>query len=189
MLSTSASLLLRIRDKSDQQAWHRFVHIYTPLLKHWARLTHLHPDDANDLVQEVLVIALTRLQSFEYDKNGSFKAWLRKIAENKAREFYRRQAKQERFVIAAQETIETEVPSAAQVFWAKEYPAELAYRALLVMKSEFEPKTWQAAYALIFNERPVLEVAQELGISTNACFIAKSRVLRRLRESLKGLDE
>ena len=83
MESTPASLLLRLRQPSDEEAWKRFVRIYTPLLWHWAERWGLQADDAADLVQEVFVVLLKSLPTFEYDRNRSFRAWLHTVVRTK----------------------------------------------------------------------------------------------------------
>ena len=55
-------------------------------------------------------------------------------------------------------------------------------RLLEMLQEEFEPKTWQAFQKFALEGVPAADVAKELGISTNAVFIAKSRVLARLRQ-------
>jgi RNA polymerase sigma-70 factor (ECF subfamily) len=74
--STSSSLLNRVRQPEDRQAWDRFVALYTPLLYSWTFRVWLSEADAADLVQDVFVILLKKLPEFEYDPNQSFRAWL-----------------------------------------------------------------------------------------------------------------
>ena len=75
----------------------------------------------------------------------------------------------------------------ASGFWEAEYRQQLVARALQVMQNEFEPKTWQACWQRVVEERPAAEVAQQLGLSEAAVFVYTGRVLRRLREELQGL--
>jgi RNA polymerase sigma-70 factor (ECF subfamily) len=79
------------------------------------------------------------------------------------------------------------VPDTAQAFWETEYRQMLAARALEIMRAEFEPATWQACWETVVSGRPAAEVASELGLTTNAVYLARSRVLRRLRCELQGL--
>jgi RNA polymerase sigma-70 factor (ECF subfamily) len=60
-------------------------------------------------------------------------------------------------------------------------------RALKIMQTDFEPTTWKACWEYVVNQRPVKSVAQELGISVSKVYVAKSRVLTRLRQELQGL--
>src|SRR3954463_2471431 len=90
MHPTPAHLLDRLRRPADQEAWDRFVHLYTPLLFYWARRTGLQESDAADLVQDVFKILLRKLPEFTYDQQGSFRGWLRTILLNQWRSEARR---------------------------------------------------------------------------------------------------
>src|SRR5262249_29855153 len=83
MTSTSASLLERLKSTEDHEAWIRFVRLYTPLFFDWARRLRLQASDAADLVQEIFVTLMRVLPEFDYDKNGSFRGWLHRLAVNK----------------------------------------------------------------------------------------------------------
>jgi RNA polymerase sigma-70 factor (ECF subfamily) len=186
VIETPFTLLLRLKNRSDHEAWRQFVQLYAPLLRIWADHTGLQDSDAEDLVQEVLIVTIHELPRFEYDRSGSFRGWLRRICENKANEFRRRRR------VVGRQTGDTGLDAAAspdqiELFWEREYAAVLTARALQLMQGEFEETTWRACWELTVHERSAADVAAELGISPNACFIAKSRVLRRLRELLGNL--
>jgi RNA polymerase sigma-70 factor (ECF subfamily) len=186
MSTTSLSLLEHLRRPDDQAAWNRFVDLYAPLLYYWARQTGLQNADAADLVQEVLHLLVNKLPEFEYDRQRSFRAWLRTVTLNKWREAQRKR----QIAVAAggsQALPEPAVPDTAQAFWETEYRQMLAARALEIMRAEFEPATWQACWETVVSGRPAAEVASELGLTTNAVYLARSRVLRRLRCELQGL--
>ena len=80
---TSYTLLTRVRDVSDQQAWQEFVECYAPKIFLWCRRFHLQESDASDVTQEVLVKLVGAMQSFVYDPaRGSFRGWLKTITTN-----------------------------------------------------------------------------------------------------------
>jgi RNA polymerase sigma-70 factor (ECF subfamily) len=85
------SLLDRLRSEGSQQDWERFVDLYGPLLEHWARRL-VRPDDAADLIQDVLVRVMQKLPSFAGEENRSFLAWLRAVMLNRWRDLGRRAA-------------------------------------------------------------------------------------------------
>lgn len=89
---TSASLLERLRSPDQGLAWERFVSLYTPLLYHWACRTGCREAEAADLVQEVLTLLVRKLPEFRYDRNRTFRGWLRVVAENCWRNLHRRGA-------------------------------------------------------------------------------------------------
>lgn len=185
MLSTSVTLFERLRQPDNHEAWHRFVELYTPLLLYWARQQGLQETDAADLVQEVLLIVCQQLPSFEYDPSRRFRGWLRTIAVNKANEFHRRRMVGDR--LASQIPPDACAAPDGEMFWEREYRQHLFARALQLMQNEFEPKTWRAALDSVTGDRPVGDVARDLGMSDAAVYQSRSRVLRRLRHELQGL--
>src|SRR5262249_2182105 len=73
MHTTPVSLLERVRRLGEQQAWERFVDMYTPLLYHWACRMGMQQSDAADLVQEVFTVLVAKLPEFVYDRQKSFR--------------------------------------------------------------------------------------------------------------------
>ncbi len=186
MIDTSTSLLARLRSCDDTRAWARFVGLYTPVLFYWIRRQGVPTDDAADLVQEVFTVLVAKLPTFQYDRRRSFGAWLRTITTNKCHDYFRRRNARP---MATSGLVDGETLDHAQQFSETEYQQRLARRALEVMRNEFETATWKACWESVVVGRGALEIAQELGLSVNAVYVAKSRVLRRLREELDGLWE
>src|SRR5262245_66540604 len=86
MDTTSVSLLERLREPAQQEAWGRFVDLYTPLIYYRARRVGSSPEEAADLVQDVLTLLVQKLPAFRYDPEKSFRGWLRILTLNKWRE-------------------------------------------------------------------------------------------------------
>jgi RNA polymerase sigma-70 factor (ECF subfamily) len=141
--------------------------------------------DAEDLVQEVMAILVQRLPEFQYDQSRSFRGWLRTITVNRRRDFFRRRGIRPHTTGNGQ--VDLDAPDGADALAEEEYSRYLVSRALELMQSQFEAATWRACWECVVNERPAEEVAAELGVTVNAVYIAKSRVLRRLRCDLDGL--
>ena len=181
---TPASLLQRLRRPGEPEAWARFVELFTPLIYYWARRLGLQHQDAADLVQDVFTLLVQKLPAFSYDRHKSFRGWLRTVTLNKWRDRCRR-----RTVPVEKNAVPDELPGpeAADAFWETEYRHQLVGQALEVMRAEFQPTTWKACWELVVTGRPAAEVAAELGVSENAVYIARSRVLGRLRRELEGL--
>jgi RNA polymerase sigma-70 factor (ECF subfamily) len=186
--STSISLLQRVRQPTDRQAWDRFVALYTPLLYSWARRLGLPEADAADLVQDVFIILLQKLPTFEYDPKQSFRAWLWTVARNKYLERRRRPAERP---LEKDEDLPalTAENDGAELFAEAEYRTFLMGRALHLMQAEFQTTTWKACWECVVNSKSAAAVAAELGTTVEVVWAAKSRVLRRLREELQGLLE
>jgi RNA polymerase sigma-70 factor (ECF subfamily) len=188
MYTTSVSLLERLRQPAAQDAWSRFVKLYTPLVYSWARRAGLSSDDAVDLVQDVFAQLVKKLPDFAYNRSQSFRGWLRTVTLNKWRENARRRGLP---VCAPGDGSLSQLssPDNVEAFGEAEYRQYVVHRALELMKAEFEQTTWRACWESVVSERSASDVAAELGISVNAVYLAKSRVLRRLHQELEGLLE
>lgn len=185
MSTTSTTLLQRLRLPDAAKAWPRFVDLYAPLFHFWVKRAGLSDADANDVVQEVFLLLMHALPKYEYTSGKSFRNWLRVVVLNKVREFCRRR----RSALATTEEIELldDGVDPAVLFEEDDYQSFLLRRACLLMKSDFQETTWRACWCYVAEGRPAAEVAEELGISLNAVYLATSRVLRRLRQELADL--
>lgn len=185
MQTTSVSLLQRLRQTATDRDWRRFVEIYTPLLFHWVRQAHVRPPDDADIVQEVFVLLVEKLRYFEYDIEKSFRGWLRTVVVNKARDRLRRKSlplKHDPAELA--KVVDNSDDSSG---WEREHQAFVAATAMQIMRAEFQETTWKACWEFVVAGRPAAEIAADLGISENGVYVAKCRVMRRLRKELAGL--
>lgn len=188
MQTTPGSLLQRLRLSGESSgksaAWAQFVQLYTPLLYSWARRLRVPRADAADLVQDILTLVVEKLPKFTYDRQKSFRGWLHTVTVNKYRETLRR-----RTPLTNGESFLQELSATEDVaeFVEQEYRQHVVGRALKLMQAEFQPTTWKACVEHVVAARPAAEVAKELGISEGAVYVAKHRVIRRLRQELEGL--
>ena len=185
MDSTPASLLFQLREDSNEEAWTRFVLLYTPMLYRWAERTSQSKVDAADLVQEVFVVLLRSLPSFSYDGSRSFRAWLHTVLRTKWCDWQRRHrrlpANDAGLSGAADDQSKTiEIEDA-------EFRTQLISRALELLTDEFGETTILAFRRTAIESRSATEVATELGLTTNAVYLARGRVMRRLRIELEGM--
>ena len=192
MQETSLSLLARLRQSADTESWNRLVALYAPLLRAWARRYDVQESDADDLVQEVLLAVATDLKSFDHSgQPGAFRSWLRMILVNRLRNFWR--ARGRRPQARGDSDIERRLGELADPvsqlsqMWNREHDQYVARHLLARVEPHFEAKTWRAFCRVALEGASADAVAKELDISLNAVFIAKSRVLRRLREESAGL--
>ncbi len=191
MPETSLTLLERLRLDPDEASWQRLVDLYTPLIRDWLRRHGLQPADADDLAQEVLVVLVRELPHFRHRRQGSFRAWLREITVHRVRDFCRARrtraaATGNMRVMRMLEQLDDPQSELCRR-WEQEHDEYLVQRALRLIEPEFAPATWQAFWRLTRDGVEAPAVAAELGVSTNAVFIAKSRVLKRLRTEIEGL--
>lgn len=184
MNTTPSSLLERLRQPANREAWERFVRLYTPLLFRWARQTGLQEQDAADLVQEVLMLLVRKLPEFHYDRRRSFRAWLRTVTVNKYREWCRRAAP---VAVEGGEGLEDVPAPDDSSFEEAQYRRSVVARALTILQPEFAERTWAAFWRYAVLGQEAQEVALALGISVGTVYAAKSRVLVRVRQELAGL--
>ncbi len=184
---TSLSLLRRVRLR-DETSWSRLLALYGPLVEYWCRRGGVEADAA-DLVQEVFLAVAQDLERFEHRGPGSFRGWLRGITRHKLLDYYRkaqRQAAAEGGSTALHRLQEIPDPQPGSSEDADEVSG-LYRRALELIRSEFEERTWQAFWLSAVEGRDTAAVAAELGMSPVAVRIAKSRVLARLRAEAEHL--
>lgn len=192
MESTSISLIDRLRTQGDEESWNRLVTIYSPLLKDWLERYQVQASDADDLVQEVMLAIAKDLQQFEHrGREGCFRSWMRAILVNRLRGFWRARARRPStpgYLGIEQQLVQLEDPtSALSQAWNLEHDRYVLRQLLRLVEPHFSTKTWQAFYRVTFDDARPDAVAQELGLSVNAVFIARSRVLSRLRQEAAGL--
>lgn len=180
MTTTPPSLLERLRRADRPEAWVEFVEMYTPLLYRWARGVGLQDADAADLLQDVFTSMLRTLPTFQYRADLGFRGYLRTVLLNAWRK--RRRPPSQSLECASEPTI-SEPPDVDEA----EYRRHLLSQALRRLTPEFEPVTWQAWQQFAVEGKPACQVAEQLDVTVNAVYLAKSRVLRRLREELAGM--
>jgi RNA polymerase sigma factor (sigma-70 family) len=188
---TRASLLVRLRDPHDRDAWRQFVALYAPLIYGLARRRGLQDADAADLTQEVLR-TLTRTDAFAYDPaRGSFRGWLYTVTCRKVHDFRASRAHRERGSgdSVTQRLLEAE-PAADEDAerWECEYRRHLFTLAAEQVKDAFTPTTWQAFWLLAVEGKTAEETATATALSVGAVYVAKSRVLARLKKQIELLE-
>lgn len=184
MHTTSASLLGRLRESGDEEAWSRFVHVYSPILYSWVRKMGLSQDDAADLIQEVFAVLVQKLPGFQYNTHGRFRGWLWTITKRKLIDQRRRAV------------LPLDPRSNVDEAWARVEPTameEAEFHGYLIrsvipsLRGCFPDATWRAFWAQVVEGRPAAEVAADLCLSVSAVYKAKLRVLARLSTELGDL--
>ena len=186
--STSKSLLDRARDRSDAASWRKLVDLYAGLIRIWVRPHVRQAADVEDLVQEVLAQLIQELPGFRHNgRVGAFRTWLRALTVNRLRAHWRQRSAVGRSELYDRLNELEDPNSLLSRSWDAEHDRHVARTILESIRLEFEPATWQAFEATTCDDRPTHEVAAELGLTPNAVMIAKSRVLKRLRQKTAGL--
>jgi RNA polymerase sigma-70 factor (ECF subfamily) len=189
--ATRASLLLRLRDAQDAEAWEQFVAIYTPLIYWFCCRQGLQEADAADVCQEVMRTVVRAMETFEYDpQRGKFRNWLLTVVRNKI--YDHRVSQQRQPEPSGQSTVQAladqQAAPADESDWDTEYYRCVFQWAVERIRPSFKEATWQAFWRTAIDEQDGQAVAESLGLSLGAVYVAKSRVLARLREELQAVD-
>ncbi len=188
---TSLSLLDRLCQEPDAASWDRLIAAYSPLLRKWIDRYEVQAADADDLVQDVLVVVMRELPSFRHNQQrGAFRTWLRRIVVNRLRNFWRRRGRVARHdggdLMGRIDELE-DPNSQGSLLWDREHDRHLALQILALLELRFTESTRGAFRRLVLDDADADQVAAEFGLSLNAVFTAKSRVLRELRILGRGL--
>ncbi len=182
----SPSLLQGVKAQ-DPEAWRLLAELYGPLVFSWCRARGLQPADADDVLQEVFLTVAARIGDFHRDRESdTFRGWLSVITRNKIGDWIRRQRHQETVLDGTDARWRLqEEPTRAVCDWPEPgEPGDLYQRAMAIIRTEFADSTWQAFLRVVVEGQAPADVAAELGLSRNAVYLARSHILRRLREVL-----
>lgn len=190
---TRPSLLLRLRNPQDEQAWREFLELYEPLIERLARRRGLQHADARELVQEVLVAVTGAIDRWDSDKTkGSFRGWLWTITRNLTINLLKREGRHARgtgdsdFLRLMNEQPDPDGENTA--LFDLEYRRQLFRFAAEQVQDQFGESTWQAFWKTSVEQQPLIDVCGELGMSRGAIYVARSRVMARLRKQIEKLE-
>lgn len=189
---TRASLLVQLRDGTNQVAWREFMSLYSPVVYGFARRRGLQDADAADLMQDVMRSVSSAIGRLDYNRDqGTFRGWLFTITRNKVFSFLsaRRTRPQASGDTATNRLLDTH-PDASDgsEVWEAEYQRRLAALAMERVKGEFQDKTWRAFWLTAVEGQSAADVAGQIGLSAGAIYVARSRVLARLRAEVEAMQ-
>jgi RNA polymerase sigma factor (sigma-70 family) len=185
---TRASLLVRLRDRLDQQAWREFVQLYAPVVFRFARRRGLQDADAADLMQEVLRSVSASVAAFDAER-GPFRSWLFTLVHRRLYDLHQTRLRHAAGDQVTQELL-NEVPDREdESFWDREYEKQLFQIAAERVKPSFSATTWQAFQLAGVDGVKGDDVAQALNISVAAVYLAKSRVMVKLKQEIERLRD
>lgn len=188
--STADSLLDQLW-ADEPSGWQQLLGLYAPAVYRWCRRFGLGPENSADVAQEVFQAVAGGIETFDREQPGAtFRGWLWRITRNKAMDFCRRQRGRPRSAggDAVHERL-LQLPDhpearSEETDEGVEILGPVVARAVARVRSEFESHTWRAFWESVVHGRPPRDLADELGISVNAVYLARSRILRRLRREL-----
>jgi RNA polymerase sigma-70 factor, ECF subfamily len=191
MNETRQSLLLRART-GEQDAWKDLADLYRPLIIGWLNRQGVPAVDLEDLSQDVLLSVVKNLPTFEHSGHrGAFRAWLRTIVCSRTTDYWRAAdasapARGGSGATAALQQI-ADPDSDLNRQWDEEHDRYVLDCLLDLVEAEFEPATLRAFRRLALDGAKGAEVAGELRLTVAAVYVAKSRVLKRIRQEAEGL--
>ena len=191
---TRNSLIVRLRQPENQEAWREFASLYEPLIYRLAARKGMQHADAQDLLQDVLIAVSKGIDRFEIGEDkGRFRGWLFRISRNL---IVNAIEKRQRIVIgngdseicrqlSQQPVLNPEEHSA----YLLEFRRELFHWAARKIRPEFQASTWSLFWRTSVNNEVISDVANELGLSTGAAYAARCRILARLRKTIEDVDD
>jgi len=186
--TTRPSLLLRLRDRGDREAWSTFDVLYRPLLYRYARQRGLGHDDAEDVTQACLESISDHIGRFDYDPRlGRFKAWLRTLVNNRVRNQFRR--KRERPVDPAALPAEPEDDATPDQAFEQVWLQEHLWHCLADLKRTVDPTTFAAFVAYVIEEQPAEEVCGRFNLQPNNLYTIKWRLTQKVAERMRELTD
>ncbi len=184
--TTRATLLQRVKDRSDDSAWRDFNRMYFPLLYRYARARGLSPQDAEDVAQQCMQAISRSIADFEYSATrGKFRNWLKTIADHKVTDLLRKR----REMLAQPGELDGSGSSSSEPdrLWERQWDKEHLRYCLERLREEWAGKSYQCFYLFALQQKSAAEVARLLGISENQVWVTKHRMLARLQAMMKDL--
>ena len=189
---TDVSLILRVANQRDMESWREFASIYEPLVHRIAIAKGLQRADADDLVQEVMTRVARSVGDWDPDnRRGTFRGWISTIARNLVIDFLR---KRKRAPLTSEKTdvrrlVESTPDRGEETdYFDREYERQLFINAAKEIRDSFAPNSWNAFWLTAVKNQPVKKVAAKLGISVGAVYVARSRIMSRLKQKINSLN-
>ncbi|MEZ6032875.1 MAG: sigma-70 family RNA polymerase sigma factor [Planctomycetaceae bacterium] len=184
-METSVSLLEKIRSSGDPAGWQQLTELYTPLIRIWIHRYSSSQQEVEDVIQDVLAVVVRRLPDFARLRPGSFRTWLRTITVNCLRDSWKK--KRLRPVVAGgssfQQVLEqlSDPHSELSRLWNDEHDQHVLQSLLTRIRPTIPDQMWQSFFRVAMAGEAVDDVAEDLGVTVNSIYIARSRVMARLR--------
>lgn len=191
---TRGSLLIRLRQPGNQEAWREFASLYEPLIYRLAARKGFQHADAQDLLQDVLAAIARGIDRLEIGEGkGRFRGWLFRISRNL---IVNALEKRQRLVFGSGDSDiyerlaqEPELSAQEHTAYVLEFRRELFHWAARSIRPEFQPATWTLFWRTSVVGEPIADTAGELGLSLGAAYAARCRVLARLRKKIEELED
>jgi RNA polymerase sigma-70 factor (ECF subfamily) len=186
---TRLTLLARLKNGTDADAWREFVRLYGPVVYGFARKQGLNDSDAAELMQQVLrSVTLNPRTASEESEPGAFHDWLFKLTRDRLKELHSAGKHRSPIAYDRNSPVDTVSDREKDPVWDMEFQRQFVVKAMDRVKHEFQPSTWQAFWKTAVDKHPAHTVGLEFKMTTGAVCVAKSRVLARLRQEVHRLQ-
>lgn len=190
--ATNETLLARVRDPQDLQAWAEFVSIYRPLLYRFGRRYGLQDVDAQNLVQDDLQKVARQVERWESGKpSGGLRRWLATVARNAAIDAIRRvrpDAAQGGTSVQDRLLELRDRRDSSEHELQRELDRQAFRWAAARIRDEFTDSTRSAFWRMTVDGESCSEVAESAGRTLGSVYTARSRVMQRLKEKVNHFD-
>jgi RNA polymerase sigma-70 factor (ECF subfamily) len=180
-----------LQDTGDDAAWEEFASIYRPIIVRIALRRQLQFDDAEDLAQQVLLLVLKNISNWKTDPaRARFRTWLQTVVRNAMMNALTRRPKEQASGGTTSLQQLNQCPDKADSLWFDlEWQRETLRWVAQQVRGEFESTTWTAFWDTAIEQLSAQEVAERTGRSVGAVYIARSRVMQRIKQRIAELDE
>jgi RNA polymerase sigma factor (sigma-70 family) len=192
--TTCTELLDGLRSAGNRVVWQQFVDRYRPMIERYATRLGMNSADAQDAAQQTLISFCSEYQSGKYDRDrGRLRVWLFGIARNQIRNLHRRSARKERQVVedASQTGFFDRQPDDNDLEreWDKEWRDSVIRQCIEEVRNDLDAKSIEAFELFAWKGLDAAEVGRRLDMSPNAVFIAKHRILKRIRKLQGDMED
>ncbi|MCO8125207.1 sigma-70 family RNA polymerase sigma factor [Stieleria sp. TO1_6] len=192
---TRPSILIRLRDHSDREAWRHFEEVYRGVIRNVAIRFGMQEADAADLGQEVLIRVSKGIGGFDPDLNqAKFRTWLGQVIRSAVVDHHRRRPREQGSGLTEihdqlAQLVDPADHSSFDQAIRSECQSEVFRWAARRIRGEFAESSWLAFWRTSVEQQPVETVARELGRTTGAVYTSRSRIMKRLREEVCLFDQ
>lgn len=193
---TRSSLIVRLRDLNDTQAWNEFVDLYTPKIHGWACRHGISGADADDVTQVVLLKLVRAIADFQYEpQRGRFRGWLKTVTDNVVRDFGRKSAKGGRATgdTQTQRCLESladpDVVESLRELLERELQNELLIEAEEQVRLRVKAVNFEAWRLTTREGVSAADAAEQLGIKVSDVYVARTRITKSIRDEVRRIEQ
>ena len=191
--TTRASLLLRLRDPQDHDAWVEFVALYESVIYRVLRRTGLQDADALEVMQDLFLAVSRNIERWEHGtEHGSFRGWLRRVTRNLVVSWVRRQRRQLKTSAVDLDSLLVSHPAGGcpeTGDFDRELRRALFHKASEQVRAEVRPQAWQAFWEVAVSGASVADTAHKLGMTAGAVRVTKCRIVSQLRQVVAEMEK